>query len=164
MRLRQQRAFKPLGKYQSGISLVEVLVTVLLLSIGLVGMAALQNTSMKLAYDSYLRTQASFLAYDLIDRIRANPAMTYQLSDGATISDQPCFAGDDCSPADLRQHDLHYWKQQSEELLPNSSLSLEFDEASSTYSMKLKWDDRYVEDIEDDESKEFIYHFQVDPG
>ena len=70
---------------QSGISLVEVIVTILILSIGLLGMAALQNTSLKLAYDSYLRTQASFLAYDLIDRIRANPGVRYQLSGTAQL-------------------------------------------------------------------------------
>lgn len=149
---------------QQGVTLIEIVVTVLIMSIGLLGLAALQNTSMKLAYDSYLRTQAAFLAYDLIDRIRANPDTTYQLSPGATISAKDCFSGDTCTPSDLRQYDLYHWKKQAETLLPDATLELEFDSAFSTYSMKLKWDDRYDTDTDQaagDESKEFIYHFQV---
>ena len=79
----------------------------------------------------------------------------------------PCFSGDTCTPSDLRQYDLYHWKQQAEELLPDATLELEFDAAFSTYSMKLKWDDRYDTDADQaagDESKEFIYHFQVGAG
>ncbi len=137
------------------------------MSIGLLGLAALQNTSMRLAYDSYLRTQAAFLAYDLIDRIRANPDTTYQLSAGATLTARNCFSGDSCTPDELRQYDLYHWKKQAEELLPDATLELDYDAAFSTYSMKLKWDDRYDRDVDQaagDESKEFIYHFQVGAG
>ncbi len=147
---------------QAGISLVEVVVTILILSIGLLGMAALQNTSLKLAYDSYLRTQASFLAYDLIDRIRANPGVRYQLSDTATIAEQNCHEGATCSPGELQQHDLHFWKKQADQLLPGATLELDYDTAVSTYSMKLKWEDRYQDDNKESESKEFIYHFRVE--
>lgn len=147
---------------QSGISLVEVIVTILILSIGLLGMAALQNTSLKLAYDSYLRTQASFLAYDLIDRIRANPSIRYQLSDTASISQKNCFAGDNCNPGEIQQHDLYFWKKQADELLPNARLRLEYDNAVSTYTMILRWDDRYEDDAQADESKQFVYHFRVE--
>ena len=147
---------------QSGISLVEVIVSILILSIGLLGMAALQNTSLKLAYDSYLRTQASFLAYDLIDRIRTNPGFRYDLSETANITEKNCFAGDNCTPGDLQQHDLHFWKKQAEELLPGAKLELKYDNAVSTYSMKLRWSDRYDDDVENDESKEFVYHFRVE--
>lgn len=55
-----------------GFSLIEVLVALLVLSIGLLGLAALQTTGLKLNHQSYERTQAVLQAYDIIDRMRAN--------------------------------------------------------------------------------------------
>lgn len=61
---------------QRGVTLIEVLVTVIVLSIGLLGFAALQMTSLQSGYSSYLRMQASWLAYDLTDRMRASRSET----------------------------------------------------------------------------------------
>jgi type IV pilus assembly protein PilV len=55
-----------------GMSLVEVLVTVVLISVGLLGVAALQVTSLKGNQESYARSQATSLASDIIERMRAN--------------------------------------------------------------------------------------------
>lgn len=57
---------------QSGSTLIEVLITVLVLSVGLLGMATMQFDGIKRNSDSYLRSQAVNLAYDMSDRIRAN--------------------------------------------------------------------------------------------
>ena len=56
---------------------MEILITVLVLSIGLLGLAGLQVSSMKSNHSSYLRSQATILAYDIADRMRANPAVAY---------------------------------------------------------------------------------------
>ncbi|MFL6713216.1 MAG: type IV pilus modification protein PilV, partial [Sulfurifustis sp.] len=55
-----------------GFTLVEVLVTLVVLSIGLLGLAMLQLESLKHNTDAYFRTQATMLAYEIIDRMRAN--------------------------------------------------------------------------------------------
>lgn len=61
------------GRHSSrGFTLVEILVALLVLSFGLVGLAMLQATGLKYNSDSYLRSQATMLAYDIIDRMRAN--------------------------------------------------------------------------------------------
>lgn len=57
---------------QAGVSLIEVLVSVTVLSLGLVGMAALQARSMMMNQSSHYRSIAADLANDLADRIRAN--------------------------------------------------------------------------------------------
>lgn len=57
---------------QAGVGMVEVLVSLLVLSIGLLGLAALQAQSLRFTSDAYLRSQSTVLASDLIDRIRAN--------------------------------------------------------------------------------------------
>jgi type IV pilus assembly protein PilV len=62
-----------LGK-QRGVTLIEVLVTLLLISVGLLGVAALQLTSLRANKDAYVRAQAVTLAADILDRMRANTA------------------------------------------------------------------------------------------
>lgn len=57
---------------QQGATLIEVLIAIVVLSIGLLGMAGLQATSIQSNYSAYYRSQATVLAYDYADRIRAN--------------------------------------------------------------------------------------------
>lgn len=57
---------------QSGMTLIEVLVSVLILAIGLLGAAAIQLNALKYTDSSTMSSQASFIAYDMMDRIRAN--------------------------------------------------------------------------------------------
>jgi type IV pilus assembly protein PilV len=52
--------------------MIEALVSLLVLSIGLMGLAFLQGQGMRFNSDAYLRTQATVLAYEIIDRMRAN--------------------------------------------------------------------------------------------
>ena len=65
---------------QSGVSLIEVLISLLILGVGILGAAALQLNALKYTDSSTLNTQASFIAYDMMDRIRANPQGNYALS------------------------------------------------------------------------------------
>lgn len=60
------------GGRQSGFSMVEVLVTLVVLSLGLLGVLGLQVTGLQRNDGAYLRTQASLYAYDIADRMRAN--------------------------------------------------------------------------------------------
>lgn len=57
---------------QMGVTLVEVLITVLVFSVGLLGLAALQTLSLQLNHSSLMRSQATSFAYDLADRMRVN--------------------------------------------------------------------------------------------
>jgi type IV pilus assembly protein PilV len=57
---------------QRGVSLVEVLVASVVLSIGLLGLAGLQAGGLKVGQSSIYRSQAAQLAYDLIERMRVN--------------------------------------------------------------------------------------------
>lgn len=57
-----------------GVSLIEMLIALLVLSFGLLGVAGLQAQSLKNNQSAYLRSQANFLAYEIIDRMRANRA------------------------------------------------------------------------------------------
>jgi len=70
----------------AGFSLIEVLVAIVLLSIGMLGLSALQARATLMGIESYQRTQALLLAQDMLDRIRANKpdAAAYVGSDYGT--------------------------------------------------------------------------------
>lgn len=57
---------------QAGVTLIEVLVALLIMCIGLLGAAAIQLNALKFTDSSSISSQASFVAYDMMDRIRAN--------------------------------------------------------------------------------------------
>ncbi len=60
-------------RHMSGLSLIEILITVVILSIGLLGIAGMQAFGMRYSHDSYARSQATMLANELIERMHANP-------------------------------------------------------------------------------------------
>ncbi|PCR95555.1 type IV pilus modification protein PilV [Pseudomonas fluorescens] len=62
---------------QEGMSLIEILVALLILTVGLLGAAAVQLNALKYTDSSRMTSQASFIAYDMMDRIRANAGADY---------------------------------------------------------------------------------------
>ncbi len=89
-----------LPRHQAGMTLIEVLVTVLILAIGLLGAAVIQLNALKYTDSSRMASQASFIAYDMLDRIRANPGANY--SWGRAESAPATSA-----TASVRDQDLH---------------------------------------------------------
>lgn len=75
---------------QQGSSLLEVLIAILVISIGLLGLAGLQTQSIKSNHSSYLRSQATLLAYDLSDRMRMarTAALSGEYDTGSTFADK----------------------------------------------------------------------------
>ena len=71
---------------QRGLSLIEVLVSVLVLGMGLLGLAMLQATNLRLAQSSNQRTIATNLASDLLDDIRSNRLLAAQYDGTYTAS------------------------------------------------------------------------------
>jgi len=62
-------------RFQRGVTLIEILVTLLVLAIGLLGLAALQGVSLQAGQISYLRTQATNFVYEVADHARANRSL-----------------------------------------------------------------------------------------
>jgi type IV pilus assembly protein PilV len=60
------------ARHSAGLTLIEVLVTLVITSVGLLGVAALQLSTVRNNYDAYVRSQAAVLASDILDRMRAN--------------------------------------------------------------------------------------------
>jgi type IV pilus assembly protein PilV len=99
---------------EGGFTMVEVLIAVLVLSIGLIGLASLQGVSLQFNNSAYLRSQATNLAYDITDRMRANRGQAiiagspYNIVPGAAIP----------APGTLAQTDLNEWLTALQNTLP----------------------------------------------
>ncbi len=130
---------------QHGFSLLEVLIAVLVLSIGLLGLAGLQATSLRYNHDAQLRGQASLLAYDMADRLRANRDAAVAGNYDGTHTATACQ--DNFTPAGgaVAARDLDEWRQSLGCLLPDAQgvVSRNGDMATIT----IQWvEDRSVDD------------------
>ena len=98
-----------------GLTLLEVLIAVVILSIGLLGLAHLQLYGLESTGDSFRRSMAAYIANDLADRMRANRAATrgggYDDLDSSTLSvpaDPGCVTTF-CTPTQMAQLDKREW-------------------------------------------------------
>lgn len=100
-------------KNTRGFTLVEVLVALLVLGVGLLGVAGLQSATLGLNHGSYLRSQATVLAQDMVDRMRANPRATangdYDEA-GAGASTATCEQAAGCTTQQMAAHDIAEWQ------------------------------------------------------
>ena len=113
----------------NGFTLLEVMIAVFVLGIGLLGLAHLQTTSLKHNESAYLRTQASSLASDIFDRMRANQtaakAGNYNLS---VADDAPV------SPSTMADMDISEWLSNMTVFLPGSDGAINCNDSDATDS------------------------------
>lgn len=98
---------------QHGFSMLEVLITLFILSVGLLGVGAMQAEGLKTGSGSLLRSKAVVAVADITDRMRANVAglNDYSLTLGGTISSPPNCATGPCSATQMAQFDMAQWLQ-----------------------------------------------------
>ena len=135
----------------SGFTLVEVLISVIVLSIGLLGLAGLQASSLKNNNSAYLRTQAVTLANDIIDRMRANQdiakAGNYDIDIGTAAATPVAgctgTGADNCSASDMATLDVSQWKTKLSELLPSGdgSVARTVSGSETMVTVTIQWDD-----------------------
>jgi len=133
-----------------GFTLLEVLIAVVVLSIGLLGIASLQAFGQRNNHSAYLRSQATALAYDMIDRMRANNAGVtgndYNAIDttATTYTDPGCAGGTICSPAQMAQYDMYDWQQKLKDPtsgLPSGNGTVVGAGAGSVFTVTVMWND-----------------------
>ncbi len=114
-----------------GFTLVEVLVSMVILAIGLLGLASLQGISLKNNQDAYLFSQANALAYEMSDRIKANklgwnPAgTTVTIPAPAGVCTTQCnSSAAACTTAQMAAYDYCYFKQKATTLLSTGATAV----------------------------------------
>lgn len=121
-------------KSQRGFTLLEVLVTMVVLSLGLLGYAGLQMASLKNSASAYQRSQATILAYDIIDRLRANRAQA--IGGGYNIAIGAAGAG-----AGVAGLDLVDWKVLVGNALPGGDAAINVD-GTGNVLIQIQWMDK----------------------
>ncbi len=130
----------PGSKRLQGFNLIEVLIALIILSVGMLGIAGLYVHSMQAGRTSLFRHHAVTLAGDVADRIRANPrALAAYALAGANNN---CVAGGiDCTPAEMAANDIFLWQQQAVDTLPTGAVAIVFSNAvvPPTYQITVSW-------------------------
>lgn len=129
--------------------MLEILITLVIVSIALLGTAGLQVYAMRMGHGGQLRTQAVFLASDIAERMEANKAAAVAGNYAVAAASAPSAAATDCGvaacgAAALAGYDISQWEASIASLLPQASWQVTQIAAGnpSTYSIFIQWTDR----------------------
>lgn len=126
---------------QTGFTMIEVLVALIVLAIGLLGVAGVQTLAMKQTTNSHVRSQVSILAYDMVERIRANlpGAEGGEYSSITAAPTAPTCTT--CSPAQVADLDASQWYTSLNNSIPGftgASVTV----ASGVATVTINWTER----------------------
>jgi type IV pilus assembly protein PilV len=127
---------------QSGFSLIEALVALVVLSVGMIGIAALYGQGLSAGRTALYRTIAVNLAAEMADRIRANRLGRASYT-GAGVA-RPCGpgGGTNCTPAELADYDVNLWRALVGQQLPGGVGTVTFAAGTPpTYTIAVTWQD-----------------------
>lgn len=132
-----------------GFTLLEVLIAIVILAIGLLGLATLQAVGLQTNQSALHRTQATNLAYDMVDRIRSNRA---NIADYALVMDATapldCTTNLALSQATQAARDLAAWQNSVGCSLPQPNASIDVDADNNQVTITVQWDDTRGQDAE----------------
>lgn len=153
--------------HQTGVGMIEVLVAVLILSIGVLGFAGMQLKALQGTSESFERSQATILAEDLLSRVAVNPGQLAEYTanwptTADTSSTRPSWWDDCaskatysggklgsiatkyCAPAAQASNDVKQVAWSASHLLPNGTMGFAECDGASTYCATVAWDDTSV--------------------
>jgi len=135
-------------KSNRGFTLIEILVAVFILAIGLLGVAGIQTLSVKSSANSNLRGVALYLANDMADRMRANPAAIsagqYDSMVGKAEA-ASCLADTGCTSAQMAANDKFEWDEQVKNSLPNGTTAIAV--AGGVHTITITWTARVKQGV-----------------
>lgn len=146
-----------MSAFQKGATLIEALVSILVLSLGLLGMAALQLNALSFQKSSGATHRIAELTGDIGEKIRANPTAakdgdygftaTYTIAKTATMTSNLCrTSGLNCTAAQIANDDVRAWLIKSQGALPGGAVRLEGD-VSSGFNVTVMYQDKDFVDI-----------------
>ncbi|MDY6984714.1 MAG: type IV pilus modification protein PilV [Pseudomonadota bacterium] len=142
---------------QHGASLIEVLVAMTILAVGILGINAMQTSTLKSNQNSYMRTQAVYLAQDIVERVRSNAqgAEAGNYNDPAPVLTAACQTAAGCTAAQMAANDVAQWEAAVAAALPagagvvcldatpddGTSAAPACSDSGTLYAVKIWWDD-----------------------
>lgn len=140
---------RSLLKFQRGVGLIEVLVTVLIISTALMGLAALQSRSLQYNQGSYFRSQANIMASDILDRLRIYTSDNAKWSEGF-VNDLP--------PMESKAGaDITRWRTGLENSLPGGEGILSCVKETRICTVTISWKNQNNSGQESEDESSFVY-------
>lgn len=148
--------FEPLKRrlHNRGVSLIEVLIAIVVASIGLLALAGVNAAAIRYTKMSQYRGTATLLANDIGERMRANKAgagnyvFSSNFATQATLPSAPANLcntnADTCSALQVAAADLYTWQVRVRDQLPNGSVYIQYQNLQSAYDVWLIWRDPSV--------------------
>lgn len=133
-----------------GFTLLEVMVALVVLSVGLLGLAALQTATVRFNQNAYLRSQATNFAYDLADRMRANREAAIAGAYDAAYAGTPPACTDAVGGGTVAQKDLAGWRIALTCALPVGNGRIQRN--NRTVTISVRWDETRGAGITEDGS------------
>ena len=148
-------------RHQSGFSLIEILISLVILSIGFLGLAKLQLTSLRYSKSADYRSAAMWLAGDIIDRMRANQDAAEGLENLTFVYRTDIDGGSDyavgnapnaincagtsatCTTTQMADFDIDQWKTALSSTLPlgDGSIARAESDGRKQFTITVQWDD-----------------------
>ena len=138
----------------SGFTLIEIVVAVLILAIGILGVAGMQSVGIRESQNTYFRSQANLLAADMAGKMRAN-AIEAKKGDDSVYLEEAAGSGGacstDCTSIAVAATDRQTWEEAiASSGLPNAGQAVNFvggithegELVTATYDIQIFWDDR----------------------
>lgn len=133
-------------KYYSvkGFTLIEVMISLVILAVGMLGMTAMQNESLKYNHAAFIDSQAQFLLADMAERIRANSGNnTYAIlfTETTPTASTNC-ASTTCTSNQMATWDINQWRRKIESnvYLPSGESQILFDNITRTFVISVRYD------------------------
>lgn len=123
----------PPSTQESGFTMIEVMIAVVIVSFGLLGFAGLLTKAIQDNRVAYMRSQATILAYDITERMRANRIAA--ISGGYTIA-----MGSNAAGTTLAALDTQDWKGNLATLLPGGDGAVNVD-GNGNATITIRWDE-----------------------
>jgi type IV pilus assembly protein PilV len=136
----RESTMRRLTLQQSGFGLVESLVALVVVSVGMIGIAALYGQGLGAGRTALYRTVAVNLASDMADRIRVNRRGGANYGGAAADNDCDPIDNNDCTTAQMAAHDLFVWQAQVAAALPNGAGTVQYmGTLPPTYTITVDW-------------------------
>lgn len=137
----------PVAASQSGFSILEIMVTLVVLSTGLLGVAGLQVDALRGNQGAYMASVAAQQAKDMAERMRSNPVAVaadgYDALDASVPSVEVDCLSEDCTPTQLVQFDHNRWNAANQVLLPGGAGQV-VEISEGFFLIGVRWRDRQL--------------------
>lgn len=152
---RQQRSLAS----QTGVTMIEVLIALLIFAIGLLGVAGMQTLALKSTNNSNARTLVNLHAYEIAERMRANMSAAEDGEyNGITAVTGATDCMPSCTPAQLAAWDGDEWITNLQADVPTATAAVTY--ANGTATITINWTERGLGD--DTENQTYTLRARID--